>query len=134
MKNADDLVRECLLKASKDKLSAQRELMFSDPVLESACFHAQQAVEKMLKAYCIYYKITPPRTHDISSILQALSAKDPNIAEQLEQADELSDYAVDIRYPESPSHITLEDANEAISVMKKVDAYLDKHMPTTLTE
>jgi hypothetical protein len=71
----------------------------------------------MLKAYCIYHDITPPRTHDISSILQTLSVKDPDIAEKLEKADELSDYSVDIRYPESHSRLTVEDANEAISIL-----------------
>jgi HEPN domain-containing protein len=134
MKNADDLVREWLSKAFKDKLSAQRELMFDEPVLESACFHAQQAVEKMLKAFCIYHEFAPPRTHDISSILQTLSAKDPAIIKQLEQADELSDYAVDIRYPESPSRLTVADANEAVSIVIKVEDYMRGRMPTTLFE
>ena len=33
------------------------------------CFHAQQAVEKYLKAFLIYHDIDFPRTHDLDYLL-----------------------------------------------------------------
>lgn len=33
------------------------------------CFHAQQAVEKYLKAFLIYHDVDFPRTHDVDFLL-----------------------------------------------------------------
>ena len=60
-------------------------------------FHAQQAVEKLLKAWLAALGETYPLSHDLASLLDMLSAHDPDIA----RFDELVDYtryAVRLRY------------------------------------
>ena len=41
-------------------------------LLESLCFHAQQAAEKALKAVLIAHDIRYPKTHNISTLLDFL--------------------------------------------------------------
>lgn len=47
-----------LNKAEIDLLSTQRLLEIEPMILDSACFHCQQAVEKSLKAYLSYKALT----------------------------------------------------------------------------
>jgi HEPN domain-containing protein len=43
-------------------------------LLEMLCFHAQQAVEKALKAVLVSKGVPPTRTHSISALLDHLPA------------------------------------------------------------
>jgi HEPN domain-containing protein len=62
-------VEEWLLKAERDIISAQRLLEIEPMILDNACFHCQQAVEKSLKAFLCYKEIEIVRTHDIYFLL-----------------------------------------------------------------
>ncbi|MCB1157523.1 MAG: HEPN domain-containing protein [Leptospiraceae bacterium] len=70
MRDKNSLVQAWLMKADKDLLTAKRELSFEDPVVESVCFHSQQAVEKYIKAYLVYKDISFSKTHDIGKYYQ----------------------------------------------------------------
>ena len=43
------------------------------PNYDAVCFHAEQAVEKLMKALLIHLSVTPPRPHDLV-VLDRLSA------------------------------------------------------------
>ena len=43
-----------LNKAEHDLISAQRLLEIEPMILDNACFHCQQAIEKCLKAFLVY--------------------------------------------------------------------------------
>lgn len=47
-------VESWLNKAEHDLMSAQRLIEIAPMILDNACFHCQQAMEKCLKAYLIY--------------------------------------------------------------------------------
>ena len=47
-----EYIKAWLLKADHDIISAQRLLEIEPMILDSACFHCQQAIEKSLKAEC----------------------------------------------------------------------------------
>ena len=49
-----DEIREWLQKAKNDLLSAQILMKHEPPVLDTASFHYQQAVEKVLKAFLVW--------------------------------------------------------------------------------
>ena len=63
-------------------------------------FHAQQAVEKYIKAFLVRHQIEFPKTHDIGRLRQLVARRDATLAERLERADVLTPYGVDMRYPE----------------------------------
>ena len=62
-------------------------------------FHAQQAVEKLLKALLVADGVEPEDTHVIGSLLGQLHRLDRETAAALGPVDRLTPYAVLMRYP-----------------------------------
>ncbi len=92
------LVGEWLKKADLDfktvvRLSSESE--FRDIV----GFHAQQAAEKYLKALLTRHQIEFPKTHIIRRLLILLEPTDPEMVESLDDANWLSPFGAEIRYP-----------------------------------
>jgi HEPN domain-containing protein len=67
MKTDIDVARGWLCKAESD-LKTVDLLVDAGGPLDTACFHAQQAVEKCLKAVLCAHGVVPPRTHDIGDL------------------------------------------------------------------
>ncbi len=106
-------------KAEGDFYSAQREYRArKHPNYDSACFHAQQCVEKYLKAYLVENDITFPRTHDLTNLLSLLEPIDPTLLAYLESVRRLTDYAVEFRYP--GDFAAKEDARDALHICKSL--------------
>ena len=72
MTSKKEVIRLWLAKAESDLKTAQILIKDKDPPTDSICFHAQQAVEKLLKAYLTYFDIKVPKTHDIGNPFEAL--------------------------------------------------------------
>jgi HEPN domain-containing protein len=75
------------------RLSAESE--FRDIV----GFHAQQSAEKYLKALLTRHQIEFPKTHVIRRLLILLEPVDPVMVEALDEANWLSPFGAEIRYP-----------------------------------
>jgi HEPN domain-containing protein len=131
MKTKGELIGAWLEKAEKDLLSANHEFSFKDRVLESICFHCQQAVEKYIKAYLIYLEITFGKTHEIGELITLCEHKDTSISALKEEADKLTDYSVDLRYPDDALFIDIKDAREAIEIALKVKNFVLKNINPT---
>jgi len=83
---------------ARSDLTLAKIARHEDVLLENLCFHAQQTVEKALKALSIYYNIDFPKTHNIKVILDILKTK-VTIPEEINRSSILTDYAVTARYP-----------------------------------
>lgn len=70
-----------------------------DVPLGTLCFHAQQAVEKSIKAVLVHKGIVFPYVHDIATLITLLIDAGLPWPEELNEAAELTPYAVEIRYP-----------------------------------
>src|SRR2546421_450210 len=92
-------VKAWLLKAEHDIISAQRLLEIEPMILDTACFHCQQAVEKNLKAYLTYKGHDIQRTHDVYFLLGQCATLDPVFAAI--KPGNINAYAVQGRYPDS---------------------------------
>lgn len=126
-----DLIEKWIIKAEKDLLTAERELTFKNPVTESVCFHSQQAAEKFLKAYLVKHQIFFTKTHKIIDLLELCSTVDKSFKSELEDADNLTDYAVTIRYPDVWFEPSLEQAKESLNIAKKVKTFTLKKIYIT---
>jgi HEPN domain-containing protein len=89
--------RDWLLSAEMDLRSIERMLdeEFLAPV---ACFHAQQCVEKSLKAILEEKGVRPPKTHDVLR-LYGLVSETVGLELDLRTLQVLNDLYVDARYP-----------------------------------
>jgi len=88
-------------------------------LFEHLCFHAQQAVEKSIKAVLIANGIEFPFTHSIQALLDLLPPKLASAAE-LSNAVDLSPYAVTGRYPGESEPVTESDWRDAIHIAESV--------------
>lgn len=62
------------------------------------CFHAQQAVEKFLKAFLVFHDIDFPKTHDLDFLLLECQKIDKEAFEI--DLKSLTDFGVSTRYPD----------------------------------
>jgi HEPN domain-containing protein len=79
MPDAPEPVRQWIKKAEGDLRSAQLLLAADPPEPDAVAFHAQQAVEKYLKAYLVHLGIDPPRTHDLITLFDLIAPHDDNL-------------------------------------------------------
>ena len=68
-------------------------------ILDNACFHCQQSIEKNLKAFLCYNGENIERTHDIDFLLQKCANFD-SIFSTVDSLN-INDYAVLGRYPDA---------------------------------
>ncbi len=89
------------------------------------CFHAQQAIEKSLKAVLILEHIEFKRTHHIGYLLKLLPQKIISPPEALEAAS-LTSYAVMTRYPGDYEEITKTNHQDALRIAENVVRWAEK--------
>lgn len=86
------------LRHARSDLALARGRHDPEVLLETLCFHAQQAAEKAVKAILVSLGTTVPRTHSIRLLLDQLPRECQPPSEVFEAAI-LTDYAVLSRYP-----------------------------------
>ncbi len=107
---------EWIEKAEGDYNSALRELRArKEPNYDAACFHAQQCVEKYLKAVLQKQNIYIPKTHDLNNLLSLLNKIMPALELYRNDLKLLTSYAVEIRYPGETA--TKGDAKDCVKIM-----------------
>jgi len=94
-----DEVQAWLQKAVNDLLSARILLGHDPPVLETACFHCQQTVEKVLKAFLVWKAVPFEKVHSLTYLLDLCEGQDPGYTSIRDRAETLAPYAVEVRYP-----------------------------------
>lgn len=127
MKDKLALVHGWFRKADSDLANARRTVTGDGPY-DTACFHAQQAIEKYLKGYLAWREQPAPRTHDLEE-LQLLCIRQESLPE-LASLDltNITAYGVELRYdPEFwPPQST---AAEAITMAEQVRTFILRRVP-----
>ncbi len=127
MKESADLVAGWLKKAESDLLAAEATL--NAAAFDAACFHAQQAAEKSLKAFLCNTGGDFPHTHNLAKLVEACRQADPSFADLRSVVEPLTPYAVELRYDQEfwPTETIATQARElATQVGKEVLALLPK--------
>jgi HEPN domain-containing protein len=131
MPGREDLVAVCaewVAKAENDLLNAAHTLKLgANCPTDTVCFHAQQCVEKYLKALLVVEGIDFPKTHDLEAMMELIPARlKPEISSE-EQA-QLTDYATGARYP-GWGMISLAAARRAVAIARKVRREVRRGLP-----
>ncbi|MEN6546136.1 MAG: HEPN domain-containing protein [Armatimonadia bacterium] len=95
---------EWLAFAASD-LGIVRGPVHPDVLIETRAFHAQQVVEKCLKAVLLANSVEFPRTHSLR-VLYELLPQELCGGPEVEEAVELSVYSVAPRYPSESEPVT----------------------------
>lgn len=89
-----------------------------------ACFHAQQAVEKTLKAVIFQQGLEFQRTHDLEELSGILSDAGINTPLDEEEFRRLTPYAVAFRYDDEP--MLLVTPEQAVNYISRIFDWADK--------
>lgn len=109
-----DAAKSWLERARSDLNLGHAALNTQGVLPEDACYHAQQCAEKALKGLLTGRGIAFPRTHVIETLLDLLKANGFSIPENVDEAFELTQYAVQTRYPGEWEPVTNEEAHRAL--------------------
>lgn len=120
----EDLVRQWIHIAERDLLTAKQGLEAEIVVTDTVSFHCQQTVEKYLKAFLVKNQIEFSKTHSIMALLNLCSTVDKAFNDELSGADSLTDYAVEIRYPDEWYEPTIGEAKEAYGIALQVKHFV----------
>ena len=113
MPDARDGARALLARAVDDE-EAARALLGVDRVSDAVVgFHAQQAVEKALKAVLVLNEVSYRFTHDVAYLIELCETAGVEIPGNLAEVDRLSAFAVRLRYDALPG--TPVDRSQALT-------------------
>jgi HEPN domain-containing protein len=124
-----ELVRQWLEKAEDDWRLSHRLAADSESYAEATAFHAQQAVEKYLKAFLTWHQVEFPKTHDIKRLLKLVSDCDPSLTQESSDAADLTAYAVEYRYPGEYPPVTMDEVAGAVTMADRVRDQIRKRLP-----
>jgi len=93
------LTHEWSQKAEGDYTVAATLWQAESAVYDAICFHAQQCIEKYLKAWLVEHESTFPKTHDLEALAKQCLPFLPDLALVMDELRLLTSFAVEIRYP-----------------------------------
>lgn len=94
------------------------------------CFHAQQHVEKLLKALLTQEEIETPKTHDLRRLIQLGVEFVPELSAFLDEADALSTHGVSTRYPDDFRVIGADEAKAMVELARRLRDILRPSLDT----
>jgi HEPN domain-containing protein len=88
--------------------------------METVCFHCQQYVEKLLKAFLTLQSVEAPKTHDLKRLVQLAAPKCPELLHFVDDVDTLTDHAIQSRYPGDWQSIDRTEMQEIVLLAREV--------------
>jgi len=113
-----EFINQWLVKANEDARAANELFENENPLCGVICFHCQQAIEKILKAYLLYQGNELTKTHNIDFLLgEAKKYDDAFLGIDLL---DLNQYAVKVRYPDDFNIPSVSETKVFISITQAV--------------
>lgn len=123
---------EWVRKADNDLKNAAHTLKLGHACpTDTVCFHAQQCVEKYLKALLVVSGRDFPKTHNVDGLMLSLPAAVRSSLAFLtaDEQDRLTEYATVTRYPGDYDPIPLTEAREAVTLARRVRKAVRDRLP-----
>jgi HEPN domain-containing protein len=123
------VIQEWIAKADNDLKTAVHTLTLKEEApTDTICFHAQQCIEKYLKAFLIFRATPFPKTHDLRVLMRLIPSR---LRPRLQRNDRarLTKYAVDTRYPWAGTDISLAEARKEVAIARRVRREVRRLLP-----
>lgn len=125
------LEAQMLLRAAqRDRKTIELLLQHSDAPFTSIGFHAQQYVEKLIKAVLVSNSVIFRRTHNLEELADLLSVHQIDLPLPRSRLSDLNPFAVTIRYEEI--EIDIIDTAELSGMLQRVNIWLEQKLWTDL--
>jgi len=115
---------ESWLARAKSSYELSKATISNNIFFEDLCYQIQQSVEKAFKGLLIYYGAEPEFTHNLGVLIFELE-KYTEITERIKDAMDLTNYAVQTRYPGSYDVVTKEEYERALKIAKECLDWVD---------
>lgn len=112
------LISQWLEKAEHDLVAAGILIDANPLILDIACFHCQQSIEKYLKAFLVYHEIDFHFTHNIDYLLDKCGKIDAVFANV--DTKNLNAFATRARYPDSSILPDIGEAQEYYEIASRI--------------
>jgi HEPN domain-containing protein len=130
-KREDAGLAALLARKAQEDATAVREFAANPEISDGIIgFHAQQAIEKWLKAAMAGHGISEARIHDLGRLLQILENEGVSLPENAGRLDELTIYAVPLRYDDLLDAEPL-DREDAKQLIDDVEAWATRVLPSS---
>jgi len=113
------LVRQWVERAEHDLLNIENNLAASQIPWDTVCFHAQQWVEKYLKALLTLRGVDFPKTHDLTELLVLIPAN-ARLGVEPALLEPLNPYSIEGRYPGVWEPIEREETVKAVDAARRI--------------
>lgn len=130
MKAKNDLVQGWLQKAESDLANAKM-CIASNQALDTACFHAQQAAERCIKAYLTAHDIEFPFIHNLEKLIELCATADASFTTLKPLAQDLTPYAVGLRY-DNEFWPSVETAQQALDSALTIQAFVTERLSSEM--
>lgn len=119
-----------LRKADQDLYVLDKLVADARAPVEVFGFHAQQATEKILKAWLAAHRIPYGRTHRLGELLDLANDHNIPLPESAEALADLTPYAVEFRYDVVPED-TEDPLDKAamLSAIRSLQSWVQTHLP-----
>ena len=114
-----EAVRQWRQKAQSDWIAVEILLASERCPAETVCFHCQQFVEKLLKAFLTYHGIETPKTHDLRRLIQLAEPFAPELSRLSDASDTLTIHGVETRYPGDWRQIERSEMNQVVELSRQ---------------
>lgn len=121
--------RAWLARARNDLEAATFEETARPPFTADIAFHAQQAVEKSMKAFLTWLGQPFRKTHSLEELGEQCLALDPGLRELVDLAVPLTEFAWKFRYPGDAEDPVPDEAGEALRVAREVYQAITARLP-----
>ena len=119
-----ELVRLLLQKAVQNETVVARLLADTGIDDEIIGFHAQQAVEKALKAWLAYLGIDYPKIHNLETFMGLLNVHGHSFPDDLAEVNKLTPFATVFRYEALPLTAPLDRA-DVLRLVQRIIAFVN---------
>ncbi|MBI2843563.1 MAG: HEPN domain-containing protein [Armatimonadetes bacterium] len=117
------------LRYARSDLAVAIESHSPKVLLAALCFHAQQSVERSIKAVLVRRRVHFPFTHNIGDLVEILRRSGIPVPAELEESGAPRSYTEECLYPGYPE-VTDSDYRKAIQVAEKVLAWAEQMIET----
>ncbi|MFO7902402.1 MAG: HEPN domain-containing protein [Planctomycetota bacterium] len=120
MRPEQEFALQWIRNAEHDLLSAKAVIASAYDITDLPCFFARQTVEKSLKALLTWHGVSFGKTHDLLVLLAEAVMFQPSFSDDRTLYEQLTGFAVEMRYPSSMSEPSLQEARRFVSEAQEI--------------
>lgn len=119
-------INQWIKKAWRDYYSAEKLMSGSEQFPDTAVYHCQQAVEKILKAFLTFQDIVFKKSHNLVYLINLCSQENHAFIRFRTHAEILTPYGTAFRYPSDDFEPEIEDVREAFQLSKELLEFVSR--------